>query len=312
METADAEELASADRADGGWVRRHLTALVAVGIVGVILAAGWIPRLGGSEPVPTPAPAPEVDLADGIAGEVPGMSPLPEDWPVQDRFAVQMCTKSTLTVPACGGRESVLEDADAILAQARKLRVSRLGYVDGKVLSRRRLEAVGADSLPVTEPVPEGDEKYFTGSVPRASALDAVIRKFSGMSGVARVIRVPVDFWEEHADIRVELCGRQGCPGRGPATEEERSAILARVETLLSAEAVYVEDTAHLRKTFAAMYAGDAERRFAAREPYGDSVYVKLSNFSPGDAIRLLGKPEGMRGAATVRPHFPDWRNEFR
>ncbi|WP_214107470.1 hypothetical protein [Acrocarpospora catenulata] len=295
----DVEELASEERAGGGWIKRHLTTLIAVGIVGFILAVGWIPRISGPDPVATPTPVPETP------GEISGMSPLPDVWPVQNRLAIQMCTKSTLTLPACDGRESVLEDANAILERARELRISGLSYVDGKLLRKWRLDDLREDGLPTDERIPPGDERYFTGSVPRPSSLEAAITIFREMSGVARVARFPVDFWEEHADVRVELCGRQGCPGRGPATEAEKTAILARIDNLLSAEAVYVEDATHLKKTIEAMHPDDAERRFAAREPYGDSIYIKLSYLSSADAVRMLGKPPGMRDASTVRPVLP-------
>ncbi|GAA0982373.1 hypothetical protein GCM10009555_052220 [Acrocarpospora macrocephala] len=282
----DAEDLSLGE--PEAWFRRHLPALIAVVAIGAIVTAGWF--FQRAEPPPTTRQAVLKSL------------PPPESWPTQNRFYIQVCANKVRT-PRCAGKNATKADLMAIML-VRDPRTTALRPYDSLERYHRRTNEYLFDDAPSGR-LPRTDVNFFVGSVRNPADLQPIMTLYREMAGVDWVDPLPVNFWEYNADVQVGLCGTLGCAGRGPATDAEKEAILARVHALPNIEAVYFEDLAHLRRTYETNFA-DAEPLYTARAPYGESFYVKLKEWgSAFETIRLLGTMPGIRRATTVDPMLP-------
>ncbi|MFC4058013.1 permease-like cell division protein FtsX [Planomonospora corallina] len=275
METEESSSAPPA-RGSGRGVRRAVVtaAAVAAVLLGVAGAGAWFAR------------------AEALRPSQPPVVP----WPEGGMFRVYLCEGSGLDREECGGRAATREERRALEARLRELpQVTELAFE-----SREEAFAAFADSLEPDDPrresiSPEDLPESFKGELRRhtdIAGFPAEVEKLPGVSGAVAYGR---DFWWGRAHLTVSLCGERDvlCDGRGPATEEEKDAVVAALRSAGGVEEVYFEDAAHARRVMSHIWGPDGESATPV-----ESYRVELAD--PASERAVVAAVRGLPGVQSV------------
>ncbi|GAB3156635.1 hypothetical protein GCM10027161_63560 [Microbispora hainanensis] len=181
------------------------------------------------------------------------LSPPEEAPPPSGFFSIYMCLLPTPELPTCHDGAATEEDkrqVEAALKASPEVRIFRFrtreqGWED---FQEWVTPGDGSGSASVYEPA-DVPEAYHGALGP--GDWQGVKRRWEGLPGVSDVIVFGDTAWRGRADIVIEFCPDRGddayepCERTPRASEQEKAAVLGRIEDLDGVEAVYFEDLAH-------------------------------------------------------------------
>ncbi|MEV5742710.1 permease-like cell division protein FtsX [Microbispora rosea] len=297
MDSPEMEELSFGDgrrepEPRTGLLRRPL---VVAGVVIVLLAglgiAGWRIHERSRWPLPPPA----------------------ESAPQAGFFSVYMCLHPTPDLPTCHDGAATEEDKrgiEAALKASPEVRIFRF-----------RTQQQGWDDFQEWGTPGEGSGiagAYEPADIPEAyhGALgpgdwQGVKRRLEGSPGVSEVIVVGDTGWRGRADIAIEFCPDRGdgayerCERTPRASEQEKAAVLGRIEDIDGVEAVYFEDLAHaLRDRRRMLWEGTEIDPLVVPEGF----WLKLDRPGRSSELReIFGRMPGVAAVLEVSAP-PQWR----
>lgn len=275
-----------------GPVRKPLViaALAVVFLAGLGLAGWWIHEQS-RWPLPLPA----------------------ESLPQSGFFSVYICLPSTPDLPTCHDGAATEEDKQGIEAALKampevrifRFRTQEQGWEDFQEWVTPR-EGSGIASAYEPADMPEA----YHGALGPGD-WQGVKQRLQGLPGVSDVIVFGDTAWRGRADIAIQFCPDKGdrayerCERTPRASEQERAAVLDRIEDLDGVEAVYFEDLAHaLRDRRRMLWDGTEIDPLVVPEGF----WLKLDR--PGRLSEMREIFERMPGVAAVLEVSapPQWR----
>ncbi|MFF0307520.1 permease-like cell division protein FtsX [Streptosporangium sp. NPDC004379] len=268
-------------------MRSHSLPLVAVAVATMLGTAGAAAPLPGDGPRPA---------------AVNVLPPPDGPWPEGGEFTVFLCEDDSVFA-SCHKRATTGKQKRALRARLKAMP----GVATVRFESRREawelFRRVNADNETLLSAIRVEDmPESFGGTLRRRADIMPFKSAFQRkpQAGTSNVVVRGRDFWEDKADLRIDLCGPVGdteaCEGRGPATPEERRMIEAEAAGARGVERLYLEDAEHAARVTSFALTGFL-RPGRRLDPAGfsEQYYVKLTDPRGAEALaETIGKLPGV------------------